>query len=260
LSSYKRIDKNQKEIVEKLRKWGLSVTSTATIHKGFPDIIVGFSNLNLLVEIKADKNSKLTPHQIDFHREWKGEIMVATTAEEILLRYFELQKINSSLVYIFEGASGIGKSFIVDYLKLNEPETKITRFEFFNEEDYGLDYNSMVRFLAEKVIGSHRKLIFFDGFHLTALALNRITQEEFDMLQGFLDVANSLTLLLTMNKEMHEKFDNNRLKHSTGCTQEMLSEIECKKEDVYFEDQFDVNDFIGRLLLEMKNSDELWLF
>jgi Holliday junction resolvase len=159
LSHYKRVDGNQKEIVEKLRRWGLSVASTATIHKGFPDIIVGFSDINLLVEIKADENSKLTSHQINFHSEWKGEIMVATTAEEILLRYFELQKINSSLVYIFEGASGIGKSFIVDYLKSNEPETKITRFEFFNEEDYGFDYDSMVRFLAEKVIGSHRRII-----------------------------------------------------------------------------------------------------
>ena len=52
---YKRIDANQPEIVDGLRRIGATVRSTATIGIGFPDICVGFRGKNYLFEIKDGK-------------------------------------------------------------------------------------------------------------------------------------------------------------------------------------------------------------
>lgn len=83
-----RIDSNQTEIVEGLRKCGYSVAITSAVGNGFVDIIVGRPGSNILMEIKdpSQKPSKrrLTSDQVKFHTEWKGPIAVIETLEEAL--------------------------------------------------------------------------------------------------------------------------------------------------------------------------------
>ena len=81
-----KVDANQTEIVNALRKIGASVTSTAAQHKGFPDLVVGYKGVNYLMEIK-DSNKppsqrKLTPDQIIFHKSWNGQIAVVTSVQD----------------------------------------------------------------------------------------------------------------------------------------------------------------------------------
>jgi len=83
-----KTDANQKEIVEHLRRAGLSVAITSMVGSGFPDLVVANSRKTVLVELKDGGKSKsaqkLTPDEIDFIDRWKGEIIVATDAKTIL--------------------------------------------------------------------------------------------------------------------------------------------------------------------------------
>lgn len=66
----------------------LSVVSTHTIGKGFPDIIVGYKGLNYMIEIKdgtkQPSKRKLTADELVFHMRWKGRIDVCKSFEEVL--------------------------------------------------------------------------------------------------------------------------------------------------------------------------------
>ncbi len=82
-----RIDENQPEIVEELRKCGYSV------QVGHDDILVGKHGLTFWFEIKMKdclkkdgtfKSGTLQDTQEDLLRDWEGHYQVVTSAEEII--------------------------------------------------------------------------------------------------------------------------------------------------------------------------------
>lgn len=83
-----RVDKNQKQIVDALRRCGASVFPTHTVGGGFPDIVVGFQGVNYLVEIKDGEKipskRKLTPDEVDFHDTWRGRVWVVESVDDAL--------------------------------------------------------------------------------------------------------------------------------------------------------------------------------
>ena len=78
-----RTDANQKAVVAELRQRGYSVMLTQQLGKGRSDFVVGAPGVNLLVELKTDEKQVLTPDELDFHREWKGPLLRAETADQI---------------------------------------------------------------------------------------------------------------------------------------------------------------------------------
>jgi|TARA_R110000823_G_scaffold188054_5_gene320198 Holliday junction resolvase len=82
-----RVDANQKKIVSQLRETGCSVLHTHQLGKGAPDIIVGYNLKNYLVEIKdGDKpigQQKLTPDEVKFQSEWKGNYYVVNSFDKL---------------------------------------------------------------------------------------------------------------------------------------------------------------------------------
>ena len=80
---FAKTDKNQTEIVAALRAAGISVQSTATIGKGFPDLIAAKGDQCWLIEVKMPMG-KLTPDQQRFLSEWKGTVHIARTVEDAL--------------------------------------------------------------------------------------------------------------------------------------------------------------------------------
>lgn len=82
-----RVDANQKEIVAKLREIGCSILHTHQLGKGAPDIIIGFNNRNYLVELKdgskTKSQQKLTPDEVEFQNEWKGNYHVCNSFEQV---------------------------------------------------------------------------------------------------------------------------------------------------------------------------------
>ncbi len=84
----RRVDENQKEIVKEFRKEGASVQILSDVGMGCPDIVVGFDYENYLVEIKngtkPPSGQKLTEHEQIFHDNWKGQVCVIKSKDEVV--------------------------------------------------------------------------------------------------------------------------------------------------------------------------------
>lgn len=85
----RKTDSNHKRIIDNCRKIPqLSVYSTHTLGKGFPDIVIGYKGKNYLIEIKdGDKpksQTKLTEDEIKFHDQWKGQVCIVYSFDDIL--------------------------------------------------------------------------------------------------------------------------------------------------------------------------------
>lgn len=83
-----KVDANQPEIIEALRKAGCSVQPLHTIGKGVPDLLVGHRGRNYLLELKDGEKCpsarKLTEDQVAWHQGWRGQVIVIETTEEAL--------------------------------------------------------------------------------------------------------------------------------------------------------------------------------
>ena len=87
IMTYKRVDDNQSKIVKALRDEGWTVTHLHAIGKGCPDLLVGVTRFNVkynfLLEVKdGNKAWKLTPDQVIWHYNWKGQVAVVTSPEQ----------------------------------------------------------------------------------------------------------------------------------------------------------------------------------
>jgi len=91
-----RKDENQTEIVEGLRKLGISVAITHQLGKGFPDIVCGYHGKNYMIEIKDGNKSpsqqKLSDDEIVFHDEWRGQIDIANSLDAAVGIIFKKNK------------------------------------------------------------------------------------------------------------------------------------------------------------------------
>ena len=85
----KRVDINQKAIVEHLRAMGGSVFHLHTVGQGCPDILLGVNNQTYLVEIKANEKAKFTEAQIRFMAEWKGSPVVRINSVEEAIAFMQ---------------------------------------------------------------------------------------------------------------------------------------------------------------------------
>lgn len=83
-----RTDDNHAAMVRELRQLGYSVQSLASVGGGCPDLVVGHNGRNLLVEVKDGSKPpsarRLTDAERTFHEQWRGEVIVAHTSEEVM--------------------------------------------------------------------------------------------------------------------------------------------------------------------------------
>lgn len=78
-----KVDGNQAEIVEALRRAGCSVTVTSGIGKGFPDLVAGRAGQAYLLEVKRP-GERLTPDEVEWHDTWHGHAAVVHNIDEAL--------------------------------------------------------------------------------------------------------------------------------------------------------------------------------
>lgn len=83
-----KVDRNQSEIVDALRKAGATVQPLHTVGAGCPDLLVGFRGVNYLIEVKDWKadasHRKLNSMQVDWHEAWRGQVSKAETVASAL--------------------------------------------------------------------------------------------------------------------------------------------------------------------------------
>jgi hypothetical protein len=84
-----RVDKNQDEIVALLRSWpAVTVQSLASVGGGVPDLLVGYKQMTVLVEVKGVKG-KLTTFQEDWHGRWTGAPVVIVRSQEDAIKLLQ---------------------------------------------------------------------------------------------------------------------------------------------------------------------------
>jgi Holliday junction resolvase len=85
-----KVDANHVQVVEALRAAGATVQSLAGVGKGVPDLLVGYRQTTLLMEVKDGQKSpsqrKLTEDQLKWHREWNGGTLAVVDGPEAALR------------------------------------------------------------------------------------------------------------------------------------------------------------------------------
>ena len=88
-----RVDANQRQIVEDLRKIGASVWITSAIGDGGPDLVVGYLGRNWLFEVKDGEKSpsrrSLTRVERDFAESWRGQLTVITSFDDAAYAFAE---------------------------------------------------------------------------------------------------------------------------------------------------------------------------
>ena len=93
-----KVDKNQAEIVELLKRLGYSVRTLNKEKGGVPDLLIshktkkceycGNDSNTYLIEAKS-KTGKLTPPQKKFHANWQGKIFIIRNLGEIIKTFCE---------------------------------------------------------------------------------------------------------------------------------------------------------------------------
>lgn len=84
----RRVDNNQPEIVDLLRRLGFSVAILSNAGHGIPDLGLAKKGITMLAEIKDGQKAKsqrqLTRDQVVFHQEWHAEIPIIETTDDVL--------------------------------------------------------------------------------------------------------------------------------------------------------------------------------
>lgn len=72
-----RVDANQEEVVKKLRQCGVTVQILSTVGQGCPDLLCGYRDVNVLLELKdenqPDRFQKLTLQEKAWAMKWNGQ-------------------------------------------------------------------------------------------------------------------------------------------------------------------------------------------
>lgn len=79
----RRTDANQSEIVHAYESVGATVRTLQQEADGLPDLLVGWQGVNYLIEIKT-ATGELTPAQVKFFIEWKGQKAIVRDVSEAL--------------------------------------------------------------------------------------------------------------------------------------------------------------------------------
>ena len=83
-----RSDANHGAIVQALLELGCTVQSLAAVGGGVPDLLIGWRGMCLLFEVKdggkPPSERKLTPDQVRWHRDWRGQVAVVETVDDAI--------------------------------------------------------------------------------------------------------------------------------------------------------------------------------
>jgi Holliday junction resolvase len=85
-------DSAHAQIADELVRAGFSVADTSRVAAGFPDLAIARNGVCALVEIKTPRGLKTAlerrlQSQVDFAKGWKGPIITAYTASEIIYEF-----------------------------------------------------------------------------------------------------------------------------------------------------------------------------
>lgn len=96
-----RPDANHADVVKWYRELYVSVVDTHELGGGFGDLVVGFSGITDIVEIKTI-DGELLPSQVTFHRDWRGRKPVLIRDQQDVIDH--VQRVRTQQARIPNGA------------------------------------------------------------------------------------------------------------------------------------------------------------
>jgi len=82
-----KVDGNQADVVDALRKAGIAVRSMAAVGQGFPDLLCAFRDVLVLLEVKdgslPPSERKLTKQEAEFVAAWPKTYVVTSGDEAV---------------------------------------------------------------------------------------------------------------------------------------------------------------------------------
>ena len=77
-------------VVEVFERFGFSVIDTSAVGviiPGYPDLQVGLSGVDNMIEIKSGEKAPYTPAQVAFHEGWRGAPIVCLTSVQAAVEW-----------------------------------------------------------------------------------------------------------------------------------------------------------------------------
>lgn len=74
-------DDNHKDVTQALEKIGCTVHDASVVGGSFPDLVVGYRGLTMLIEVKTPKG-RVKEGQRKWHTEWKGHTCIVRSPME----------------------------------------------------------------------------------------------------------------------------------------------------------------------------------
>lgn len=82
---YGKPDANQAALVALIVAHGASWQNTTVLGSGVPDGVIGYCGVDVWAEIKAGRDKKPRPNQVEWARRWKGRPVAYVPDEAALL-------------------------------------------------------------------------------------------------------------------------------------------------------------------------------
>ena len=86
----KRVDENQQQLVHTFIALGASVLNLSRVGQGCPDLLIGYKNKSVLVEIKKDSKATFTEPQIKFMQNWRGGAVSRVDSVDAAIRLIKM--------------------------------------------------------------------------------------------------------------------------------------------------------------------------
>ena len=86
----KRVDENQQQLVHTFIALGASVLNLSRVGQGCPDLLIGYKNKSVLVEIKKDFKATFTEPQIKFMQNWRGGAVSRVDSVDAAIRLIKM--------------------------------------------------------------------------------------------------------------------------------------------------------------------------
>ena len=86
----KRVDENQSQLVNTFIALGASVLNLSRVGQGCPDLLIGYKNKSVLVEIKKDAKAVFTEPQIKFMQNWRGGTVSRIDSVDAAIRLIKM--------------------------------------------------------------------------------------------------------------------------------------------------------------------------
>jgi Holliday junction resolvase len=83
----RKVDGNQKEIVDGLRQLGYVVAIVSRVGNGIPDLVVANEHQQVWVEVK-EPGKKLTEKEVEFFAVWPPKLRIIAESIDDVLRWF----------------------------------------------------------------------------------------------------------------------------------------------------------------------------